>query len=81
MTFMKLYVIVDKLAEESGPVFEAANDKVARRQYKKMMQDVDETEYQLLRVGRIDHYIQKCVGEDPVDVTKEKLVELQEDEE
>lgn len=56
----RLYVIYDTIAEDSGPVFEAVNDGVARRYYDKLcaenMQDpvFKANDYQLICVGIID---------------------------
>lgn len=53
---MKLYVIQDKIAEESGPIFEAKNDGVAFRKYQKTINEVGNSdEYALYCVGEIDH--------------------------
>lgn len=77
---MQLYVVVDVLAEESGPIFEAKNNKVARRQYNNMMSgNMDPSEYKLLNVGWIDHETHQNFGRDPEDVTKEKLKEVVEE--
>lgn len=49
-----LYVIYDKLAEKSGPVFEAVNDAVAARAARQMLHNVvDSEDYELMYIGRI----------------------------
>nr|QJB20380.1 MAG: nonstructural protein [Microvirus sp.] len=65
---MSMYVIYDRLALESGPIFEAKNDAVAGRKYLSALTDVlagRDGEYRLLRVGSMDHDTQKLVLEDP----------------
>ena len=55
---MGLYTIFDRLAEQSGPVFEAANDAVANRQYKSLMDGANvgqPQEYQLFKIGYLEH--------------------------
>lgn len=54
---MRLYVIRDIIAEESGPVFEAKNDAVARRNYGNFLQKVKAggTEFKLMAIGEYDH--------------------------
>lgn len=57
MTY-KLYVIIDKVAQESGPIFEAKNDACALRKYSMFMQQqelADQNDYKLVTVGEIDH--------------------------
>jgi hypothetical protein len=51
-----LYVIYDKVALESGPIFEAKNDGVAFRRYNAILQESDHPDdFQLLKVGLFDH--------------------------
>lgn len=53
---MNLYVVYDKLAEESGPIFEAKNHQVARRKHEQLMERTGRPdEYQLLYLGCINH--------------------------
>jgi len=54
---MRLYVIRDLVAEESGPIFEAKNDQVARRAFKQGLERSRGglAEYRLLCVGEYDH--------------------------
>lgn len=55
---MNLYVIYDRVAQESGPVFEAKNDGIAVRQMRNVLSENPASkplEYQLLNVGTIDH--------------------------
>lgn len=51
----RLYVIYDRVAEECGPVFQAHNDGVALREFRKLLQQVTrQEEYKLYLVGNID---------------------------
>lgn len=52
---MRLYVIFDKLAAESGPIFEAKNDAVAKRNFDHAVKNTNPSEYSLLSLGSIDH--------------------------
>lgn len=53
---MSLYTVYDRLAQESGPVFEAKNDAVAMRGFRKMLGDsINPEEYRLLKIGKINH--------------------------
>lgn len=55
-----LYVIFDRVAQESGPVFEAKNDGVARRQYEQASANQPYAhEMMLLRIGEVDHELNK----------------------
>lgn len=63
-----LYVIYDRLAEESGPVFEARNHAVAARMFQRTLEKVvagERNEYKLLRVGSIDHATSEVFSESP----------------
>lgn len=58
-----LYVVYDKVACESGPVFEAKNDAVAIRHFGLCMAKCsDTTEFKLLKVAEIDHDTNVIVG-------------------
>lgn len=52
----KLYTIRDRVAQESGPLYQAKNDAVAKRQFDLMLakNGLNEKEYVLLRVGSFD---------------------------
>ena len=54
---MRLYTIYDRAAEESGPVFQAKNDAVARRGY---MQAIDNSsspyDFDLYYIGDYNQY-------------------------
>ena len=54
---MNLYVIYDRLACESGPVFEAKNDSLASRAAMQMLRDQNINEFKMLKIGWIDHEI------------------------
>ena len=61
---VNLYAVFDKTAEECGPIFEAKNDGLAVRFFKKKLESVDPglvEEFQLLQVGTLDH--DKCLVE------------------
>jgi len=66
-----LYTVHDKVAMQSGPVFEAVNDGVAVRQFRTLMRDVhDERDYALLRVGMMDHETNIIVSDEIEDITE-----------
>jgi hypothetical protein len=70
---MKLYVIYDRVAEESGPVFEAINDGIANRAYKAFLAKqthawFDETDYALICVGELDKKTNILISEPPREV-------------
>lgn len=49
-----LYVIYDRVAEKSGPVFQSVNDQVAYRSYVRLIQEsphLNKDEYVLFRIG------------------------------
>ena len=50
---VNLYSIYDNVAEESGPIFQAKNDKVAYRQFCNLVTDPDKrSEYRLYALGQ-----------------------------
>lgn len=52
----QLYVIYDRVAMESGPVFEAKNDGVALRNFQKFMEGKPyPDDFVLMHTGEIDH--------------------------
>lgn len=53
---VKLYTVLDILAEEYGPIFQAKNDGVATRNYLNMFKDehFNPSEYQLWNIGIYD---------------------------
>lgn len=54
---MKLYTVYDRVAERPGPLFEAANHKVAQRMAVQLLQDVPThliPDYQLICVGEVE---------------------------
>jgi len=70
---MKLYVVYDKVAEESGPIFQAKNHKVAMRQYNHLIEKeaLVKEDYCLICVGNWDsenamikaeHYVVETYG-------------------
>lgn len=66
---MKLYVIYDKVAEESGPLFQAKNDETAKRQFIGMIKHekvLSPGDYNLHCVGYYDHanmVLESCTAE------------------
>lgn len=50
-----LYTIKDLVADETGPIFEGKNDGVAIRNFIRGLKEADIIEFELLRVGKIDH--------------------------
>lgn len=66
-----LYAIYDRVAEECGPVFSAKNDGVAMRGFRDLLQQVsDKSEYQLVRLGKVDmHSLKLSVEVTPVEIT------------
>jgi hypothetical protein len=64
---MNLYCLYDILAEEAGPVFEAANDKVAVRNVRQMLakSGQKESEYDLYVLGSYDSKLPKILVDVP----------------
>ena len=63
----KLYVVNDRVAETSGPIFEARNHGVATRKYKHMLNEekaLNVDDYQLLCIGEFDHDVNLITKED-----------------
>lgn len=54
---MNIYSVLDRVASEGSPLFEAKNDACALRIFHRDLLKVaaNESEYQLLRLGSIDH--------------------------
>jgi len=54
---MRLYVIRDLVAEESGPIFEAKNDQVARRGFRQALERSrgGAGEFKLMCIAEYDH--------------------------
>lgn len=52
---MRLYTIYDKVAQESGPLFEAKNDTVAIRMYNGVNFPGNREDYQLYYLGDYSH--------------------------
>jgi hypothetical protein len=53
---MSLYAVFDKVAEESGPIFQAKNDLVALRNFQHLIQDqrLNPEDYQLFWLAYYD---------------------------
>lgn len=54
---MNLYVVYDRVAEESGPIYEAVNDGVALRQFRRLQEKMqtDPSEHWLMHIGYYDN--------------------------
>lgn len=66
---MNLYTVYDKVAEESGPLYEAKNDAVALRMVLKYL--ADNPDYELFCVGEYNHDImQLACYQEPIKVSK-----------
>lgn len=66
---MSLYCIYDRVAEESGPIFEAKNDMMALRMYNGVNLPGQPDDFQLLRLGEYHHSPVKIVPlKSPVEV-------------
>lgn len=53
---MNIYVVYDKVAQESGPIFESKNDGTAIRSFRRLLAEVPKElheEYQLLCIGSV----------------------------
>lgn len=75
---MNLYTVYDRIAEESGPVFEAKNDGVAMRMFLTIKSKTDnlQDDYKLLRLGSIDHQTSMItVSQVPIEVVQMTEVE------
>jgi len=61
-----LYCIYDSLAEEAGPIFQAANDAVAARSFRNVVKDFKEgrQDYTLMKLGTYDEKSVKLDGLD-----------------
>ncbi len=71
----RLYVIHDRVAEEAGPIFEAINDGIAHRNFKRFMSEntakdhyFEELDFQLVHLGEIDKTTLIITPSDPHDV-------------
>lgn len=69
---MFIYSIRDDKADEYGPIFEAKNDEVAKRNFKHMLtsQPIDPIEFAMYRVGYFDHES----AEGSMDIDEDSLV-------
>lgn len=50
-----MYCILDKVACEYGPIFEAKNNNVALRSFQKVIKDQIVSDFDLYIVGSVDH--------------------------
>jgi hypothetical protein len=54
----QLYTVRDRVAEESGPIFQAKNDGIAYRAYSELLQSATNSkpdDYMLLHLGSYDN--------------------------
>lgn len=68
---LNVYVIYDVIAEESGPLFTAKNDGVARRQYEvsRDKNGFSEEDFVLKRIGWFDPETMMIDGVKPVTIS------------
>jgi hypothetical protein len=74
---MRLYVIYDKVAQESGPLFSAVNDGVAIRNFRGILKDVtavDKDSYRLFFIGTYDNVKMNLVESMPDEIYFESEV-------
>lgn len=71
---MNLYIIIDKVAEKSGPVFEAINHGVACRSIQNMPAVSDHPEeFAIIHAGEMHNYGTTSVYIEPLDNLPEDL--------
>jgi len=51
-----LYVVYDTLAQESGPIFEAKNDEVAKRAYDQLVEKMSPAERQTFVLNYVGQF-------------------------
>lgn len=68
-----LYVIKDMEANSCGPVMDIKNDVVAKRYYKKVVEEqkIDTAVFRLFRVAQFDDEIGLVHGIEPRDITSD----------
>ena len=86
---MRIYTIYDTIAEESGPLFEARNDFIARRIFNNMNEEsfppgATRQDFKLLKLGSYFHGSEKEKPKvygltESYDITKEVRQETDED--
>lgn len=79
----QLYVVYDRVAEESWPVFEQRTDAAALRAFGMaiVQQKASAEDFQLLRVGCIDHHTNVLVVASPPVEVIASVGEMEEDDE
>ena len=67
---MKLYTIYDLTAEQSGPIFEAKNDKIALRQFNNLFAEsqINKEEFTLNYLGEYNHDLMELSSCIPVSI-------------
>ncbi len=66
---INVYTIYDKLARESGPLFQAKNDRVAFRQFQtqlKEIKNIQKDDFELLNIAEYDN--EECQLQDMITV-------------
>jgi len=64
-----VYVIKDTLADEIGPMFEAKNHEIAKRQFRNLLKEVsDKSDYKLYCIGHFDREFMELTPEINVEV-------------
>ncbi len=77
----RLYTIYDKLAEETGPVFQAKNDQVAYRQFQTQLstiQNIKADDFTLLCVGEYENIRIELQTMLPIEITEQIVNQLNE---
>lgn len=70
----RLYVVYDRVAQESGPIFTAVNDGVALRNVRGLLKDVvpyDRPSYRLMYLGEYDTSTMTIDSEVPREIVLE----------
>lgn len=79
-----IYVVYDKVAQESGPIFEATTDGAALRSFHKLTTgpDIDQSEFELYKLGVVNHTNNElsALGEPEKIIVKMDIVEDYTDE-
>jgi len=71
---VKLYVIHDRVAGEYGPIYQAVNDGVAKRQFLHYVKDtVDQADYRLYTVGDYDTVTADIIVKTPSQVVMQDV--------
>ena len=71
-----VYTIFDKVAQESGPLFECKNDAVAQRNFKDLIkrENLPPKDYILYLIGRFEHETMTMFCHDLIEVGLEEEI-------